>query len=913
MGRIRHGQGLLRAFLLLTSFIIFSLAVISMPVEAAIDVDVSFESGLTGWTSYGSTSAGSGGAYSAGTNSWTVGPYETQMAVIVPSGAIGVFSTVADALGLSASSRSYLTTTFPNITNMAYIYADIPLAAGESFTMAWNYVATDYAPYNDASFCSLVNLTDAGDVPLVNGFNAEVSILGATVTGTGNYSTGDYGSTGWQTAAFQAASAGTYRLGFTAFNLTDTQYSPLLFVDKEPGTTLKNGVPFNPVPPDDNPPPPPVTVAPSVTTGAASAITAFSAFVSGNVTSDGGEPVTERGIVFSLDPDPTTASSKVVGGSGTGLFSAQLPGLAPGTTYYARAYAINVKGTAYGNNISFTTIPPAPAATAATAATASGFTANWTGTAGATGYRLDVATDSSFLHLVSGYANLAVGSATSKTVSGLAAATSYYARVRATNSAGTSPNSNTITVTTTKADQTISFLPLANRTYGDADFNPGATATSGLAVTYTSSNPLVATVVDNQVHIVGQGTTLITAAQAGNGSWKIAPDQAQTLTVLRKTITLGGTLAASNKTYDGTTAAAVTAEGLSLVGLVGDDQVTVNPVGVFGDKNAAPNKTVSLTAGTCLDGSDSENYILSLTGAPTGQAGILPRLLTLSTFRADDKIYDGTVAVYGTGFQDDRIAGDDLAFSYGAAFSDADIGAAKPVSYSGITISGGLDAVNYTLAATSGSTQAAVERKELHITLVDKSKTYGQIDPLFEATYSGFVSGEGPETLGSVVLYRVGGENAGTYAISCMIWDELAHNYTLVEHPGTFTIDTRILTLVNRQAADKVYDGTRAASASAALSGVLPGDDVSLQLSDILFDTRHAGTGKSVSATQTLTGAQAANYSLTPAVPFATADIDSRPLTLSLFSADDKVYDGTTDATYAYQADPLPGDDLVFD
>ncbi len=119
------------------------------------------------------------------------------------------------------------------------------MAAGESFTMAWNYVATDYAPYNDASFCSLVNLDDAGDVPLVNGFNAEVSILGATVTGTGNYSTGDYGSTGWQTATFQAAGTGTYRLGFTVFNLTDMQYNPYLVCRQRTGRDTQERRAFN--------------------------------------------------------------------------------------------------------------------------------------------------------------------------------------------------------------------------------------------------------------------------------------------------------------------------------------------------------------------------------------------------------------------------------------------------------------------------------------------------------------------------------------------------------------------------------------------------------------------------------------------------------------------------------------------
>jgi hypothetical protein len=80
--------------------------------------------------------------------------------------------------------------------------------------------------------------------------------------------------------------------------------------------------------------------------------------------------------------------------------------------------------------------------------TASSLTANWTTVNGATGYRFDLATNSSFTNYVPGYQDLDVGNTTSRNVTGLAANTFYYYRVRAYNGNGTSPNSNVITAKT---------------------------------------------------------------------------------------------------------------------------------------------------------------------------------------------------------------------------------------------------------------------------------------------------------------------------------------------------------------------------------------------------------------------------------------------------------------------------------
>jgi hypothetical protein len=80
--------------------------------------------------------------------------------------------------------------------------------------------------------------------------------------------------------------------------------------------------------------------------------------------------------------------------------------------------------------------------------TANSFTANWRGVNGATGYRLDVATDTSFVNYVPGYQDLDVRNVTSYNVTGLTTRTTYYYRVRAYNGNGTSPNSNVVQVKT---------------------------------------------------------------------------------------------------------------------------------------------------------------------------------------------------------------------------------------------------------------------------------------------------------------------------------------------------------------------------------------------------------------------------------------------------------------------------------
>ena len=110
-------------------------------------------------------------------------------------------------------------------------------------------------------------------------------------------------------------------------------------------------------------------VKPTVSTTAATDISYTSATIGGNVTSDGGASVTERGVCYSTAQNPTTLNSKISSGSGTGSFSVSLTGLSVGITYYARAYAINSKGTSYGEQKTFTTKSYTKATVTTTAAT----------------------------------------------------------------------------------------------------------------------------------------------------------------------------------------------------------------------------------------------------------------------------------------------------------------------------------------------------------------------------------------------------------------------------------------------------------------------------------------------------------------------------------------------------------------
>lgn len=97
------------------------------------------------------------------------------------------------------------------------------------------------------------------------------------------------------------------------------------------------------------------TELPIVTTDEITNISFTTATIKGNVAQNGGSTITSRGFCWNTSPNPTISNFKTSDGNGIGVFTTNLTGLAENTTYYIRAYSTNNIGTAYGNELSFTT------------------------------------------------------------------------------------------------------------------------------------------------------------------------------------------------------------------------------------------------------------------------------------------------------------------------------------------------------------------------------------------------------------------------------------------------------------------------------------------------------------------------------------------------------------------------------
>lgn len=197
---------------------------------------------------------------------------------------------------------------------------------------------------------------------------------------------------------------------------------------------------------------------PVLSTIAASEITSVSAKTGGNITSSGGDEIVSRGVVWSTTENPTLEQNQglLSSGSGTGIFTLTITTLTPSTTYYVKAFASNVVGTSYGNQVSFTTeeipvFPPTVTTANATFVTFNSITIGGTVTddGGSEVTQRGVAWSTSPNPIVANnntQDGSGLGSFTS-TISELEPNTTYYIRAYATNNAGTSYG-NEVSVTT---------------------------------------------------------------------------------------------------------------------------------------------------------------------------------------------------------------------------------------------------------------------------------------------------------------------------------------------------------------------------------------------------------------------------------------------------------------------------------
>jgi uncharacterized protein (TIGR02145 family) len=228
---------------------------------------------------------------------------------------------------------------------------------------------------------------------------------------------------------------------------------------------------------------------PSLTTLPVSNISFSTATSGGNITNIGGSAITQQGVVWGTTPNPTTANNFTSDGTGSGSFTSNLSGLTINTTYYVRAYATNSVGTAYGDELSFTTTNNSggsgnvPSLTTLTVSDIAGSSATSGGTITNTGVSNVTQrgvvwgiTPNPTTTNSSTNDGIGSGSFTSNLI-GLTANTTYYVRAYATNSAGTAYG-NEVSFTTTENSGGTSGWLNPNLDYGsvtDQDGNNYAT------------------------------------------------------------------------------------------------------------------------------------------------------------------------------------------------------------------------------------------------------------------------------------------------------------------------------------------------------------------------------------------------------------------------------------------------------
>jgi hypothetical protein len=186
-------------------------------------------------------------------------------------------------------------------------------------------------------------------------------------------------------------------------------------------------------------------VLPTVTTTAVSDITALSSVSGGTIISSGGAEIVNRGVCWSTSNNPTIANNVTQDWGSS--FTSFISGLAPNTTYYVRAFATNSVGTAYGNQVSFTT----PAFVITTTAVSDITIFSATSGGGVSDQNLNVwgvCWSTSSNPTIANNVTQDWGSPFTSSISGLAPNTSYYVRAYATAWNGQTYYGNQVSFTT---------------------------------------------------------------------------------------------------------------------------------------------------------------------------------------------------------------------------------------------------------------------------------------------------------------------------------------------------------------------------------------------------------------------------------------------------------------------------------
>jgi hypothetical protein len=370
--------------------------------------------------------------------------------------------------------------------------------------------------------------------------------------------------------------------------------------------------------------------------------------------------------------------------------------------------------------------------------------------------------------------------------------------------------------------QSIDFAPLAGKTYGHAPFALNATASSGLPVSFSIvSGP--ATLAGGTLTITGAGTVMVRASQPGDANWAPAAPVDRSFVVTKAMLTVSANN--QSRAY-GNTNPPLTSICNGFVNGESESVLTGAPaLNTSATANSPVNQyPISVTQGT-LSG---QNYDFTFVN---GTLSITAGQLIVTADNASRSYGQANPTLTGTisGLRN----GDNITATFASSAT-----ANSPVGTYNIVPalndpSGKL--VNYNLSSTNGT--LTVTKAALTVTADNKSRQYGAPDPVFTATYAGFVNGEtlaGSGVSGSpaftTTATAASSVSGGPYTITPGLGSLTASNYSFTFANGLLTINGAVSSLSLAPSANPSATGSNvtftAAVAAVAPSVIVPGGQV---------------------------------------------------------------------------------------
>ncbi|ARS40380.1 hypothetical protein CA265_12220 [Sphingobacteriaceae bacterium GW460-11-11-14-LB5] len=434
------------------------------------------------------------------------------------------------------------------------------------------------------------------------------------------------------------------------------------------------------------------------------------------------------------------------------------------------------------------------------------------------------------------------------------------------------------------------------KTYGDAGLDASVKATSGLNATYQSSNTAVATVdVNGQVSLLGAGTAIITANEAGNANYAAAAPVSFEVQVAQKALTVSAN--DFNKTYDGI--AYTGGNGVSYNGFAnGEDAQVLSGIISYGGTSqgasdvgnyaitpgglSSANYNISYIDGKLLISQNTANTLAfntqsagSVVTKTYGDAGIDASAKSSSGLNATYQSSNTAVATVNVNGQVSLIGAGTATITANEA-GNANYAAAAPVSF-----------------------QVQVDQKALTVSANDFNKTYDGIAYTGGngVSYNGFANGEDAQVLKGIVSYEgtsQGASDVGNYAITPGGLSSVNYNINYVDGKLLISQNTANTLAFNTQSAGSVVTKTygdagidASAKSSSGLNATYQSSNTAVATVDVNGQVSLIGAG---TATITANEAGNANYAAAAPVSFQ-VQVDQKALTVSANDFN-KTYDG---------------------